>query len=69
MGVGLSYWLAIEWEMSHMSHVKQGSQAKESDESRGIGGRWGVVAGGRRVRSGRWSARRYSDGEYGSYSL
>jgi hypothetical protein len=45
-------------------------EAKGSDESRnGIGSRWGVVAGGRRVRSGRWSAGRYSDGEHGSYSL
>jgi len=45
-------------------------EAKGSDESRnGIGSRWGVVvAGGRRVRSGRWSAGRYSDGEHGSYS-
>src|SRR6516225_3912554 len=31
--------------------------AEKSDESRnGIGSRWGVVAGGRRVRSGHWSA-------------
>jgi hypothetical protein len=46
-------------------------EAKGSDESRnGIGSRWGVVAGGRRVWSGRWSAGgRYSDGEHGSYSL
>jgi hypothetical protein len=45
-------------------------EAKGSDESRNrIGSRWGVVAGERRVRSGRWSAGRYSDGEHGSYSL
>jgi len=44
-------------------------EAKGSNESRnGIGSRWGVVAGGWRVRSGRWSAGRYSDGEHGSYS-
>jgi hypothetical protein len=43
-------------------------EAKGSDENRNvIGGRWGVVAGGRRVRSSRWSAGRYSD-EHGSYS-
>ena len=44
-------------------------EAKASDESRNrIGGRWGVVVW-RRVRSGRWSAERYSDREYDSYSL
>jgi hypothetical protein len=44
-------------------------EAKASNESRnGIGSRWGVVAW-RRVRSGRWSAERYSDREYDSYSL
>src|SRR6516164_3550294 len=43
-------------------------EAKESDASRN-GSRWGVVAGGRRVRSSRWSAERYSDREHGSYSL
>jgi hypothetical protein len=42
-------------------------EAKGSDESRN-GSRWGVVAGGRRVRSS-WSAERYSDREQGSYSL
>jgi len=45
-------------------------EAKGSDESgNGIGSRWGVVAGGRRVRSGRWSAGRHSDSERGSYYL
>jgi hypothetical protein len=45
-------------------------EAKGSDESRnGIGSRWDVVAGGRRVRSGRCSAGQSSDGEHGSYSL
>jgi hypothetical protein len=45
-------------------------KAKGSDESiNGIGSRWRVVAGGRRVQSARWSAGRYSDGEHGSYSL
>jgi hypothetical protein len=44
-------------------------EAKESDESRnGIGSRWGVVAGRRRVRGSRWYARRYTDGERGNYS-
>jgi hypothetical protein len=50
--------------------TRSGLRSEESGESRnGIGGRWGVVAGGRRVRSGRRSAARYSDGEHGSYSL
>jgi hypothetical protein len=44
-------------------------EAKGSDSRNGIGSRWGVVAGGRRVRSVGWSAARYSDGEHGSYSL
>ena len=58
--------------MGGLHHVAReaGFEAKESGESRnGIGGRWGVVAGGRRIRSGRWSAARYSDGEHGNYSL
>jgi hypothetical protein len=57
--------------MGVLHHVAREAsfEAKGSDESRsGIGSRWGVVAGGRRVRSGRWSAGRYSDGEHGSYS-
>ena len=57
--------------MGGLHHVAReaGFEAKEWGESRnGIGSRWGVVAGGRRVRSGRWSAARYSDGEHGSYS-
>ena len=42
-------------------------EAKESDESRhGIGSRWSVVAGGRRVQGSRWSGRRYTDGEHGT---
>jgi len=45
-------------------------EAKESEEScNGIGSCWGVVAGGRGVRSGRWSAARYSDGKHNGYSL
>ena len=44
-----------------------GFEAKESGESRnGIGSRWGVVAGGRRVRGSRWSGRRYTEGEHGT---
>jgi hypothetical protein len=59
-------------EMGSLHHVAGQAkfEAKGSDESRnGIGSRWGVVAGGRRDRSGRWFAGRYSDGEHGSYSL
>ena len=58
--------------MGSLPHVAWQSkfEAKGSDESRnGIGSRWGVVAGRRRVRSGHWSTGRYSDGEHGSYSL
>ena len=58
--------------MGSLHHVARQAkfQAKESDESRnGVGSRWGVVAGGRRVQSSRWSAERYSDGEHGSCSL
>jgi hypothetical protein len=59
----------FEWEIWHVAR-EASFEAKESDESRsGIGSRWRVVAGGQRVRSGRWSAERYSDGEQGSYSL
>ena len=57
--------------MGGLHHVARETsfEAKGSDESRnGIGSRWGVVAG-RRVRSGRWSAERYSDREHDSYSL
>jgi hypothetical protein len=58
------------WEVIQDVARKACFEAKESDESRnGIGSRWGVVAGGRGVRSGRWSAERHSDGEHGSYSL
>jgi hypothetical protein len=41
-------------------------ETKESGESRnGFGGRWSVVARGwRRIRGGRWSDRRYADGEH-----
>ena len=47
-----------------MSHAKQTSKRRSSDESRnGIGSRWGVVAGGRPIR---WSGRRYTDGEHGT---
>jgi hypothetical protein len=56
--------------MGGLHHVAREAsfEAKESDESRnGIGSRWGAVAGGRRGRSGRWSAGRYSDGEHGNY--
>ena len=63
--------------MGGLHHVAwQGKfEAKEfepegSDKSlNGIGSCWSAVAGERRVRSGRWSAERYSDGEHGSYSL
>ena len=42
-------------------------EAKESDENRhGIGSRWSVVAGGRRIQGSRWSGRRYTDGEHGT---
>jgi len=57
--------------MGGLHHVAREAsfEAKESDESRnGIGGRWGAVAGERRIRGSRWSARRYSDGEHGNYS-
>jgi hypothetical protein len=56
--------------MSGLDHVAWQAkfEAKGSDErSNGIGS--DVVAGGRRVRSGRWSAVRSSDGEHGSYAL
>ena len=44
-------------------------EAKEPGESRhGIGSRWGVVAGGRRIRGSRWFAEQYSYGEHGNYS-
>ena len=59
----------VEWEVLHHVAWEANFEAKGSDSRNGIGSRWGVVAGGRRVRSGRWSARRYSDGEHGSYSL
>jgi hypothetical protein len=57
--------------MGGLHHVARETnfEAKESDESRnGIGSRRGVVAGGRRVRGSRWSARRYTAGERGNYS-
>jgi hypothetical protein len=45
------------------------SEAKKSGESRnGIGGRGGVVAGGRRVQGSRLPGRRYTDREHGNYS-
>jgi len=56
----------VKWEASTMSHGNRNSKRKGRND---IGSRWGVVAGERRVRSGRWSAERYSDGEHGSYSL
>jgi len=59
----------VEWEVLHHVAWEANFEAKGSDSRNGIGSRWGVVAGGRRVRSGRWSAGRYSDGEHGSYSL
>ncbi len=55
--------------MGGFHHVSREAnfEAKESDESRnGIGSRWGVVAGGRRIRGSRWSGRRYTDGEHGT---
>ena len=57
--------------MGGLHHVarKASFEAKESGESRdGIGSRWGLVAGGWRIRGSRWSAGRYSDGEHGNYS-
>jgi hypothetical protein len=42
-------------------------EAKESDQScHGIGGRWSVVAGRRRIQGSRWSGRRDTDGEDGT---
>jgi hypothetical protein len=69
-----SVWLRatpIEVYTGDLHHVAREAsfEAKESDESRnGIGSRWGVVAGGRRIQDSRWSAGRYSDGEHGNYS-
>jgi hypothetical protein len=57
--------------MGGLHHVAREAsfEAKESDESRNsIGSRRGAVAGGRRVRSSRWSVRRYTDGQDGNYS-
>jgi hypothetical protein len=57
---------ASEWEVHHVAR-EASFEAKESDESRnGIGSRWGVVAGGRRIGGSRWSGRRYTDGELGT---
>jgi hypothetical protein len=48
--------------------AREAFEAKESGESNGTGGRWGLVAGGKRMRGSRWSAGRYTDGEHGNYS-
>jgi hypothetical protein len=59
----------FKWEIYHVAR-EASFEAKESGESRdGVGSRWGLVAGGWRIRGSRWSAGRYSDGEHGSYSL
>ena len=67
-----SVWLGatpIGVYMGDLYHVAREAsfEAKESDESRnGIGSRWGVVAGGRRIQDSRWCSRRYTDGERGT---
>ena len=58
----------FKWEICHVA-PEASFEAKESGESRdGIGSRWGLVAGGKRIWDSRWSAGRYSDGEHGNYS-
>jgi hypothetical protein len=58
----------FRWEIYDVAR-EASFEAKESGESRdGIGSRWGLVAGGWRIRGSRWFAGRYSDGEDGNYS-
>jgi hypothetical protein len=58
----------FRWEIYDVAH-EASFEAKESRENRdGIGSRWGVVAGGWRIRCSRWSAGRCSEGEHGNYS-
>ena len=71
-----SDWLGatpIRVYMGGLYHVAREAsfEAKQSDKSRnGIGSRWGVVAGGRRIHGNSWSGRGYTDGEHrtGNYS-
>jgi hypothetical protein len=58
----------FRWEIYDVAR-EASFEAKESGESRdGIGSRWGLVAGGWRIRGSRWSAGRYSDDEHRNYS-
>jgi hypothetical protein len=48
MGVGLSYWLATEWETSPMSHVKQASKRKSRTKAvtvLGVAGAFSLASG------------------------
>jgi hypothetical protein len=56
----------FKWEIYDVAR-EASFEAKESGESRdGIGSRWGLVAGGWRIRGSRWSGRRYTGGEHGT---